>query len=366
MQTARKVLCTPFPRFVGNPKQWLAHDGGSFDSFLSHNEGEFNCYSRISWLGRSGQDVLDRVFLDLDGEAPDAMTETGLVSNLRSDREFAQSVLGEVVEDARAVAELAFEESIPMIGVYTGKGIHLHLLYESRTEPQEQLLSNQQWVVDHCDVATYDPQVNGDTRRLCRVPNCRRFDPQANCATELWTVPFSRTELRQLTVDMLVTESQSPRDIPEPAESRPPFLRRRGYGHNASVEQAEVDQQPVGDWAEQELDEQMEQLIRSLVRMPCLHDRMMTSNPSHTVRTQAAVFLFNAGLGVTDVKEMYRRLGWHDFDPEVTEYQLKRIRKRRIESVSCQTMIDKGLCVFQSDNRSECAEHNYPGGEQHW
>lgn len=365
MDEAQKTLFGELPRFIGNPEQWVVWNEDHFDIFLDKNEGQNHCYSRIGWISRTGAVMLDKVFLDLDGDAPDDMTDTALVRNLRGDVAFREKVLGDVVDDVRSVAELCFEESIPVMGVYSGKGVHLHLLYEVRENPTDQLASNQDWLVDECDIDTFDPQVRGDTKRLCRVPNCRRYDEMINEATDLYTVPLSRSEMRDLTVDELMDWSHSPRQIKSPGGSRPPYMVREGYGiDDGSGHKMQVNQQPVGEGTDAELIEQHEEWVSDVLQMPCLAERIQTRNPSHTVRTHAAVVMMNAGLSNSDIMTVFRKMSWHDWDPDVTRYQLKKIRRKGVNSISCSSMIEKGLCVYGQDERSEeCDLYGYSGGD---
>ena len=355
-----------FPRFVGNPSQWAAFDEGSFDLFKSHNEGESQCYSRISWYGADGSLMLDKVFLDLDGSVPLAnYTETELVGKLRRDRSFREKVLGKVVNDVRNVAELCNEESIPLIGVYTGKGVHLHALFESRRNPAEAYESRQQWFIEECDLETFDPQVKGDMKRLCRVPNCRRYDEKLEAPTDLYTVPLSKNELETITADELVKFSKAPRQIPVPGESRPPFLKAPEYDVDQSHPTVEVDQQETGEMSE--VTDKMEAWLQDVLNLPCMVQRLQTRNPAHYVRLNSAILMFNVGMTVEEVVTVFSQLGWHDFDKKVTRKHLKQIKRRGYVDMSCAKLQSKGLCVYnQSEREEECDHFGYKGGNKEY
>lgn len=362
MDEIQYELFGSFPRFVGHPEQYAVFDEGTFDLFLEHNEGQNNCYSRISRYGRDGSIMLDRVFLDLDGDGKTGgMTDTELVGQLRRDPSFRQSVLGEVVKDVQNVAELCHEESIPVIGVYTGKGVHLHILFEERRDPQEAYSSRQRWFVEECDLETFDEQVNGDMKRLSRVPNCRRYDDKLDTPTDLYTVPLSKQEMLNLTVDDLVTFSESPRQISVPGESRPPFLKAPEYEGKSHVD-VEVEQRETGEIAE--TSEKLEAWLKDVLQLPCLYERMVTKNPAHYVRLNSAVLMFNVGMSVSEVTSVFSQLGWHDFDKKTTRKHLSQIKRRGYVSMSCAKLQSKGLCVFSQGEREEkCPHYGYKGGE---
>lgn len=363
MQAVEKELFGQFPRFVGNPNQFCVFDEGSFDIFTEANNGESNCYSRISYIGQDGSLMLDEVFLDLDGEVKDTtLTDSEIVSKLRNDKEFRHDVLDDVVEDAKSVAELCREHSIPLIGVYTGKGIHLHLLFEPRRHPKKELKSQQSWIVDECDLKTFDRQVFGDVKRLCRVPNCRRFDDTLGVETDLFTVPFTGLELLNVSADTLVFESESPRQIDIPGESRPPFFER-----DVSVDTVDRTEevQEVGETVE--IPSNLEEWLEDVLQMPCVAQRITSRNPSHHIRMQAAILLFNSGLSVGDVANVYSQLNWADFDRQVTMKQLRQIHRRGYTSLSCATIQEKGLCVYPKGEREEdCEVFGYEGGDRYY
>ena len=370
MNTARELLFGRFPRMVGNPKQFPALDSGSFEEFVKANEGDANCYSRISWLANTGDWMCDRVFLDLDGHVSEnGMTQVEMVSKLRTEPEFRTEVLSEVCDDVRSVAELCKKESIPLVGVYTGKGVHLHLLTEQRRFPERELRSNQKWLSDECSLATVDRQVFGDVKRLCRIPNCRRYDEKVGTSTDLYTVPLTREEMLGITPDELVDWSTSPREIEEPGESRPPLFVREDYIPSKEKSDRVVNAEPVdiGEDAYDELNEKMEQWLKDVLQLPCMYQRITTKNPAHPVRFNAAIMMFNVGMKPSDVVEIFGRLGWHDFDPSVTRKFAEQIYDRGYADMSCATIQSKGLCVYSRDDRQDdCDAFGYEGGIQEY
>ena len=363
MDAVQESLFGKFPRFVGNPNQFCVFDRASFDLFVDANNGSADCYSRISWIGQDGSLMLDKVFLDLDGNVPDSsFTDFELVEKLRSDASFRETVLGDVVDDVRSVVELASDESIPLIGVYTGKGVHLHLFFEPRRYPKKELVSQQSWIVDECNLKTFDQQVLGDVKRLCRVPNCLRYDSVLGRDTGLYTVPFTSNELGSITAEKLVRQSDSPRTIEMPGESRPPFFEKNT---SSEITSEEMEIREVGQTVS--VPDNLDAWLEDVVQMPCVYERLMSRNPAHYVRMQGAILLFNAGLSVEDVTMVYSQLNWADFDRKVTKKQLKHIYRKGYSSFSCGTMQEKGLCVYEQGTReSNCDVFGYSGGDMFW
>lgn len=365
MDTIQKELFGTFPRFVANPMQWAVFDEGSFDMFLDENDGQANCYSRISRYGRDGSIMLDRVFLDLDGNIPvDGLTDLEMVRRLRRDVGFRNDVLGRVVDDVRKIADLCREESIPVVGVYTGKGVHIHAFFEERANPQEAYSSLQRWFVEECDLDTFDEQVNGDMKRLCRVPNCHRYDEDVGTKLDMFTVPLSKSEMLNITVDELVEFSKQPRQISLPGESRPPFLKRPEHS-SSSYEVEEIEQKETGEMGE--VTEKLEAWLKDVLQLPCMYERLQTRNPAHYVRLNSAVLMMNVGMSVPEILTVFGQLGWHDFDRKVTRKHLKQIRNRGYVSMSCASIQAKGLCVYDKGDRAEeCPHYGYTGGDREY
>ena len=371
MDETQELLFGRFPRLVGTPEQFPVFDEGSFDVFVDRASGKANCYSRISWLARTGEWMCDRIFFDLDGHlSEEGITDVELVSKLRTESVFREDVLGEVCEDARKIASLCQEVGFPVIGVYTGKGIHLHIFTEERKFPKRELRSNQKWIDDECSLSTSDRQVYGDVKRLCRVPNCRRYDERVSTATDLFCVPLSRVELEEITPEELVNWSLEPRVVREPAESRPPLFAREEYVRSSSSADDTTFQAGSVELAESTqsiLTEQLEQWLKDVLNLPCMYEAIMTRNPPHKVRFNVAIMLFNVGMTPEDVVEVYSRLGWHDFDASITRKFATQIYEAGYADMSCASIQEQGLCVFKKGERSnECEAFGYPGGNQDW
>lgn len=365
MQPITELLFKPLPRFVANPNQWIVFDEASFDLFKEHNNGSADCYSRISWLNSDGKYELDRVFLDLDAEMDSEITDSELVTSLHASDEYAEDLLGGVVDDVRSIADLLYEESIPAVGIYTGKGVHIHAFYEPRVNPKEELRSQTNWILDAADVDTFDRQVHGDTKRLCRVPNCRRYDDRLEKPTDLFTVPLERREMRDITASELVEWSKQPRSIELPGESRPPLLTHPDHQMDENAEQSvDVESRETGTYAGAHIDDDVEKWIKSVMKLPCLAERIVTRNPAHKVRMGAAIVLLNQGMSVNEIVDTFRLLNWADWSAEVTRKQVKSIKREGYSEMSCAKIQSHGLCLWSPNEREdECEHYGFRGGE---
>lgn len=112
-------------------------------------------------------------------------------------------------------------------------------------------------------------------------------------------------------------------------------------------------------------DEEVAEMAKELLRMPCMYERVIQPNPGHEVRRNLAVMLFNIGFSVDQAERFIRRLNWRDYNPKVTREQLQHIWDNGYADMSCTTMQAKGLCTRQEDPRS-CETYGWSGGSPEW
>jgi hypothetical protein len=370
---ANRELFGKTPRYVGlvgpergkDRNQFLAFDRSNFKIFLESNYKQHNMYTRISHID-NGSSVLDEVFFDLDIDKPPGADDyaSDMIPKMKADRLVADNVLGDVIEDARKLGRYLKERQWPTIAVFSGLGIHVHALTEPCVQADKKLKTTVRKVEDKTDIETLDTKGarQGDYNRLCRLANCPRISKDGN-EFGLFTIPLTRDELCDITAEKLLDWSESPRQIKTPLGDRPEMKVHDEYITNTKGGVADVDIQEVGDVMNEHLEEQFEVWLKDVLQMPCMYERLMTRNPDHNVRLNCAVLLFNCGLMPKDVKEIYRKLGWFDWDGDVTESHLHHIYEKGYHSMSCQTIQEKGLCVYDRENREDCSEFGRNGGQ---
>lgn len=376
---ANRELFGEFPRWVGlvgpergeRRNQFVAFDRTCFDLFLDANYGQCNMYTRISHIGDSGGSILDEVFLDLDVEKPDTDRDEDwaaeIIPEMREDRMVADEVLGDVVEDARRVGQYLGERDWPGVAVFSGLGIHVHAFTEPAVQPDRELRTTARKIEDEAGLRTLDEKGarQGDYNRLCRVANCPRVASDGY-PLNLHTVPIELEELADITAEELLDWAKTPRQIKVPRGDRPRLEFHEDYHEESEGGVVDVDVQEVGEVPDSALEEQFEAFLKDALKMPCMYERIMTRNPDHDVRLNCAVLLFNCGLGVNEVQDIYQKLGWFDYDPDITRDKLEHIHSNKYRSMSCQTVQEKGLCVYDMDEREECPTFGWRGGQQSW
>jgi len=374
-----RELFGKYPRHVGlvgpergeHRDQFLAFDRACFDLFLDANYGENNLYTRISHIGDAGGSILDKVFLDLDVDKPDTDRDTDwaseIIPEMRDDRMVADDVLGDVVEDARRAARYIQEREWPALAIFSGLGIHIHILTEPRVQPDRELRTMTRMIEDEASLQTLDEKGarQGDYNRLCRIANCPRVASDGY-PLSLYTIPLTVQELVDITPDDLLKMAEEPRQVPLPSGDRPKMEIFEDYEPDTEAGVVDVDTAEVGEVSPSEYGEQFETFVKDVLKMPCMYERLMTRNPDHDVRLNCAALMFNSGMGVDGVQDVFRKLGWFDYDPEITRDKLEHIYDNRYRTMSCQTIQEKGLCVYEKGEREECPTFGWRGGQCSW
>lgn len=365
MDQVQEALFAKFPRSVGNPNQFWVFDKESMDMFIDKNNGSRNVYASISRFGQGGASMTSMLSLDLDTPVkevtfPHTDSDDERIMMMREREGKANEVLSTVVEDAEKLARYCRDEAIPMVGVFTGFGIHIHMLYKEAVEASEELSTMAHHLVDELNLSTVDRKPIGDTSRLLRIPNCHRMENGRKCS--LYTIPVSIEELIAWEPEDFLEESLDKRVVDIPDMERPSMEVRDDYlsdnGKTQSQRDLSIDPSNIDyDW--------VRWFLKEALKMPCMYQRLMQNDPGHMVRLNGAVMLYNIGLGPDQVFEVFRALDWNDWDAPTTKKQLRQIYKRSYADMSCQTLQQQGLCVFgHKDRKMECPTYDWKGGNQ--
>lgn len=363
MDAPAAELFGDFPRRVGVPRQWWVYAEEQFDMFYESVCGNRNAYATVSWFDRKLRPVSDKVAIDFDSPVKEPDWGWREAKRLQNDSEFRAEVLGDVCDDINDLANVLLNHNRAALGVFTGFGVHVHILYEPRTEPATAMDSTAKKVIDDVGLETVDRAPVGDAQRLMRVPNAQRIEDGEQ--TGIWTVPLTRPEMESVTPDRLLELAQEPRRgvTCEESATRPEMEVHNEYVRNMAA--IPKDPRPTTVDFDDVDDEVLKGVLKDLLKMPCMYERIIQPEPSHTVRRNAAVLLFNSGLGVDDVFELFRQLGWQDWDPEVTRKQLRHLYSSGYSDMNCETLQREGLCVRREDP-TQCSCFGWSGGKCEW
>lgn len=388
-----RLLYGNFPRWVGLSKpdgeglwQFPVTSILEFEEVVNSANGIKNVYSSISAVKPLVSDgvyqgnvvEVDKVYYDFDSNAkadredpqdwkhpliPSFADDREVFDLMRDDPAVLDAVLGVPCQEARILAEESMTDGIPVVGVFSGFGIHLYQLYEPiMREPKGRVQSTANKYITELDLQTADDAVVGDHHRITRVPNVSRVDHNNGGDVGIYTVPLTPSELVDMTPEWLVSVADQPRPelLSEP-EDRPKLKLFEEYVATQADEDnlTQEDMHPIPE--ESNATEFAKQVIKDVVRMPCVYEHAFAVNPLNAVRVKLGIMMLNAGMTVTECDQLIRDLGWSDYDSEFTRYQLKKLRQSGRGDWSCRTMRSKGLCVH-GDEPETCPTYGYKGG----
>lgn len=361
MTPMQELLFGEFPRDAGIPTRFPLFSKNHFDSFVEKAGGKYNLYCSISRYDHPHY-YCDKILYDFDaswdGLFDIEANPPEKFEILREDSRLAQQFLGKVVSESKRLVKKSLDDSIPVVGCFTGKGIHVYQLFREKRNPRDEMYSTANKYKEELGLETLDVKPIGDVMRISRIPRSQRVwergDSSVPCP--LYTTPLSEDDLLSMDPEWLLEVSQFRTRIDvEPPHSRPIMEVHEDYLRRTELD---IPQQDFDSEASGIDDEYLEWYVKRVVQMPCVSKRALTRSPSHEVRMNFAIHLFNSGLGPDEVLGIIKKLNWRNFDRGTTRKQLNQIYRNGYSEMSCRTMQDYGLCVH-SENPGKCPAYGW-------
>ena len=384
MDPVQALLFGQAPRRVGTPAQHWVFAVDQVNFFVHRINGRRNAYATLCWWDFAEGPVGDKVLYDLDSPAKDEEgnwtifdgeqpPDDEVIDWMRDDPDLADEILGQCVEDARKLARRSLNDNAPVVGVFSGFGIHVHQLFEPTYWPTTAMATTANRYIDRAELRTPDRSILGQPERICRIPNCERIAGSVRGnkvvdgrPTGLYTIPLSGEELASLEVQWLLDESHSPRAIDVPNRAERSEMRIWEEYETGHEETADIPPRPLNPEASDFEDGDLRWLLERLIRVPCIVERLLDDpNPDHDVRVDATVRLLNVGLNPQTVVGIFERINWVDFDRQQTEKYVRGIYRNPVSDMRCSTLRSRGLCTRADDPKS-CPTYGWSGGKPEW
>lgn len=375
MDTAAKILCNGFPRTVaaaadGALAQTFVHSEGEFDVFFEHNKEDKNIYMNIARFRSDMRPITGDIAFDFDAPLKDSAFEEGTkdgekIEMMREDGDLAEEILGAVWDDVQTLVSACWEREIPVISVFSGLGVHCHLLYQEQVNPTEEKTTTSYHFIEELDLKTHDVKIIPDTKRILRVPNSQRVDDGDKCG--VWCIPMTELEVLNNNLHEMLERCKNPKSVEYYDRYKPENRPEMRVYEDVDVNADTAGTVPL----ETTLDvpNNVEYMVRSCISMPCVQERFLSPNPDHMIRFTGVAMLYQAGFQPAEVREIIRKIGWVDYDEQITRKMTDQIWNRGYSELSCNTLQTHGLCVYgpdfeeQSDDPKDCPTHNYTSGK---
>ncbi|MBU1037411.1 hypothetical protein KKF32_05340 [Patescibacteria group bacterium] len=308
-----EMLFSPFDREVGNPRRWRIHTENDFIKFIEQNNGASDCYSSIY----PADGTVDKIFFDID-------SQNGVTGAL---------------DESRRLYTFLLSRGFNVIPILSGKkGFHFYLLLQPKQydNAKSRLTRATLSVLSECfgysddgviKTATVDPHIIGDIRRISRIPNTLR--PPLNLTWCTYLPP----DWVKMTTAELIGQMKSPIKYDYDLDGSFPTLDDFPDPPAEIMKWKEIEviepARPIND----------NTFLKKLLR-PCLYRHMMSDHPGHAVRVASTVDLLQF-FEPAKIVEMYRALGWTDWDPDETMKQIESCR--RLKPYGCKKLRQLGI-----------------------
>lgn len=333
-------LFSPFQREVANPKRQMIKNQAGFERFIEFNNGVKDCFCDLYTYPFNG--VIDKMYFDFDG----------INGGFEIALPYAQDFYQFLTED----------KGLNVIPVASGKkGFNLYVILkpEDYGDNAKKLLYDVQYslIVEAFGPVTavtvedkegsehpslrnedgliyLDPKTIGDIRRFVRIPNTLRPPENTNYCTYLprnFFLVFKSEDVAGYmknphTYDYSFNSKKALGDFP----IFPDLYEKIGHLNGGTAVDMGTRLKPSGG----------SEFLKRLLR-PCLFRHMITKEPRHDVRVASTVDLLNAGINPETIFEVYKGLGWGDWDSETTNYQIKNVKY--LKPYSCKKLRQRGI-----------------------
>lgn len=303
--------------------------------FVNAQNNKTNVYTTVYDFGQFSENakidstvIIDRIFLDFDAHEED---------------------LDKAWRDVKTVMNYVIEKDYQYTLFFSGRGFHLFLFGE-QTDNMRNVQTLFREIKEYLILKvgkdiTLDERV-GQTTRLRRVPNTVNMSSSDGRGNARFCIPLLVSDLN-LTIEQILTLAEKPRQIPF----------QKGGKNKIVFPEAPPIQEVEGEVS-------VPDTIGSLPMLPCLHNAIMTENPSHLARAYLVSWYRDLISGYQDlttleeksktldlvVEELERVFAesdtvWLDWDKNTTKKHAKFTVYNNYNTPHCDKLISEGFCI---------------------
>jgi hypothetical protein len=262
--------------------------------------------------------IIDRIFLDFDAH---------------------EESLDKAWRDVKAVMDLVLYRNYQHTLFFSGRGFHLFILGEvtkSMRNVQTLFKEIKEYLVNTVgkDI-TLDERV-GQTTRLRRVPNTVNMSSSDGKGNARFCIPLRSSDL-ELSIDEIINLSKKPRSIPFEIE-----------GDVLAV----FPEAPPIEAMEGEVE--VPKTVGNLPMLPCLHNAIMTENPSHLTRAYLVSWYRDLLSGYQDLTTMEQKKQVHEMVVDELERVFAKSDSVWLDWDRAETLKHSRFTVYNNYNTPHC------------
>lgn len=317
------------PRWIGNPHQSLCRTQEQFLAFIKHNNGTAPVFTSHNAHPEKGKVLIERVPFDFDAE------------------EKRENALHDLLKWKDWAEDLDFETRFAFSG---NKGFHGYLEFEPVLAENNRALKRlyrgiQSRAREDASLRTVDRKLEGDTRRLMRVVNSKHQESGKYC------IELGPSEIKNADMERILDMADSPRPAPDlerPSETFQDVVERL----ELTPRRDNVRERSEGA-ATVPYDEDTPAFVKAVLPRPCIHNNLMSRNPSHMIRVEACSTMSELGYDIQFLLEFFDQIAeeaeWVDrHRKDIRDYHVWHLfRQEKHYRYSCQRIRSEGLCIGQ-------------------
>lgn len=316
------------------PKRFVVHDEEEFIDFVKTYNGKMNVYTSVynyqefsSNRGLEHSVVIDRIFLDIDAHGNDSLEDA--------------------FEDLKALHKWLIERDLKHRMAFSGRGFYI-FVYGSRTSDLRRVKAF--FNICH-DVINKSPLLDN---RVINTTRLRRVQNTYHIGAKRFSIPLIQADLKK-GLDYILNLSKKPRN-----------------GGNQYYGEKLLEWPKVKEIEAAEIEIEGVESPATLPILPCLASANLVQNPLHEARYLLVqwyneiisdMIIIEQGLDCTsreisgpvlnditniicnEIGDIASEDIWIDYNPTTTRKFVNYVVNKRFMSASCNTLIDKGMCV---------------------
>lgn len=334
------MILFDLPRFVGNPYQYRVETQKEFLDFIRNNDGKAPCFTSHNAHPDNETSILRYIPYDFD--SPDKPENA--------------------MNDALSLLDWSDERDLEIIFNFSGRqGFHAYQCFKPQKVARNSALKVayedlQITAREEAKLRTADKRVEGDPRRIMRIPNT------LHTKSDLRAIPVPRELLERADVEEIFELAKTKQPTPTPPQPRETFaeamqrLELKSSREGTKVKAAGKQTTPYKG--------NIPEFVKTLIPRPCIHSGLMENNPAHLIRFEACSHLVNVGYDLFFLWDFFNQVAeeakWVDrHNAGNRNYQIEHIWRKGAGSYnphSCHRVRAEGYCIGQ-----EC-----PMFEAHW
>lgn len=345
-----EVLFGKYPRWVG-PSQKMVYDREQFLRHVYTFSGLRNVFTSVyAFPFSNGLPLIDKLFCDIDDEPEKALKKGQDLFEWTSENHFTTAVnwTGDKGPHIYPLCpNIVFKNKIESAD-YIRKAVYFILEETGLFEYKE--ITKMNGEKQEFKVPLIDSTSIGDIRRLTRVCGTRRASV-FGLQLPVYCVAIDPEQFLDLSIKDIFEYEKEPCPFPD--------IKFKKENIKKHFSELDLDRINVNEWRGQDIfnvfkntegspdvpKNEIAELFRILLPRPCIYKFIALPNAPFPIRYAATCELHRNGLKPDAILNLFRKIGWVNWDEEETRKQVYLICSKPLDTIGKKKMQESGFCL---------------------